>query len=138
MKKKNEIKEELKKLSPFLSEIKKEDSFKVPQNYFKSLPDKVLDQVRVVTKAPEHSPTQPSWIDRLIENIAVLFQPRYAVGFATATILVVASVYFSQQPDSPIEGSYQLASQYIEDNIDDHSPTLAIIEKCLVSCLPIH
>ncbi len=119
MKKKNEIKDELKKLSPFLSDIKKEDSFKVPKNYFKSLPDKILEQVRVTTETSEKSITQANWLDRLFEYISVLFQPKYAVGLATAMILVVASVYYSQKPDNSIEGPYQLVRQYIEDNIDE-------------------
>ena len=119
MKKKNEIKDELNKLSPFLSDIKKKDSFKVPKNYFNSLPDKILEQVLVTTENPEKSIAQPNWLDSLIENIAVLFQPRYAVGLATVMILVIAAVYFSQKTVSPIEESYQLASQYIEENIDE-------------------
>ncbi len=118
MNKKNEIKDELKNLSPFLSEIKKKDSFKVPKNYFKSLPDNVLDQVRITNEASK-SVTQANWLDRLIENIAILFQPKYAVGFATVLILVVATVYLTQKPNNQIDGPYQLISQYIEENIDE-------------------
>ena len=116
MNNKNEINDELKKLSPFLSDIKKEKVFKVPENYFKSLPDKVLEQVQVTTKTTE-SKTQTSWLDRLIENIAFLFQPKFAVGFATALVLVVAAVYFFQKPTNFSE-SYQI-SQYVEENIDE-------------------
>jgi len=118
MKKKNEIKDELKGLSPFLSEIKKENAFKVPKDYFKTLPDDVLKQVQVTSNTTEQSTTQSSWLDWLIENIAVLFQPKYAVGFATALILIVASVYFFQNPTDDLDGSAQL-SEYVEENIDE-------------------
>ena len=125
MKKKNEIKDELEKLSPFLSKIKKENAFKVPKNYFNSLPDEVLKQVQVTSNATEQT-TIPSsnWLDRLVENIAVLFQPRYAVGFATALVLIVAAVYFSQQPGNQVNEPYQLASQYVEEHIDDFDAEL--------------
>ena len=119
MKKKNEIKDELQKLSPFLADLKKEHNFKVPENYFKSLPDKVLDQARVTTKTPEHSPAQPSWLDRLAEYVLFLFQPKYAVGFATVLIVVVASIYFMRGPDNQTDGSFMIASQYVEENIDE-------------------
>jgi hypothetical protein len=119
MKKNNEIKDELKKLSPFLSDIKKENAFKVPKDYFKSLPDKVLDQIQVSKNTTEQISAQASWIDRLIENIAVLFQPRYAIGFATALILIVAAIYINQKPVNQLNGSSNLVSQYVEENIDE-------------------
>ena len=125
MKKKNEIKDELEKLSPFLSEIKKENAFKVPKNYFNSLSEEVLKQVQVTSNSTEQTTTaSTSWLDRLIENIAVLFQPRYAVGFATALILVVAAFYFTQQPGGQLNEPYQLASQYVEEHIDDFDAEL--------------
>ena len=120
MNKKNEIRDELKKLSPFLSDIKKENSFKVPQNYFKSLPEKVLEQVQPTTNTSEKKTTQVGWMERLMENIALLFQPKFAVGFATATILVIAALYFVQKPTDQIDGSYNsIASQYVSENIDE-------------------
>jgi hypothetical protein len=119
MNKKNEINDELKKLSPFLSEIKKENVFKVPENYFKTLPDKVLEQIQTTTNTSEERATQPGWMERLIENIAVLFQPKYAAGFATALILVIATVYFIQKPTDSFDGSYSSVNQYVSDNIDE-------------------
>jgi hypothetical protein len=119
MNNKKEIKDELEKLSPFLSEIKKENAFEVPENYFKSLPDKVLEQIQVSKNTTKQSEDQAGWIDRLIENIVLLFQPKYAVGFATALVFVVASVYIFRKPTDQIDGSYQLASQYISDHIDE-------------------
>ena len=119
MNNKKEIRDELKDLSPFLSDIKKENAFKVPKDYFKSLPDKILEQVQVSKNTTEQTTTQSSWLDRLIEGIAILFQPRYAVGFATALILIVAAVYFNQKPGDQFDGSFQLVSQYVEDNIDE-------------------
>ncbi len=119
MNKKNEINDELKKLSPFLSDIKKENAFKVPENYFKTLPDQVLEQVKTTTNTSEKRVTQPGWMERLMENIAVLFQPKYAVGFATALILVVASVYFIQKPTDSFDGSYTSVNQYVSDHIDE-------------------
>ena len=119
MKKKNEINDELKNLSPFLSDIKKENAFKVPENYFKTLPDKVLEQVQTTTSTSEERATQPGWMERLVEIIAVLFQPKYAAGFATALILVIATVYILQKPADSIDGSYSSINEYVSDNIDE-------------------
>jgi len=121
---KKDIKDELKGLSPLLSGIKKDNAFKVPKDYFKSLPDKVLEQVQVTKNITEKATDQPSWLNRLIENIAVLFQPKYAVGFATALILIVAAVYINQNSGDQLNDSNLFVSQYIEENIDDFDAEL--------------
>ena len=117
MKKNDEIREELKELSPFLAKMKRENAFKVPKNYFESLPDKVLEQVRpqpVTQQTP-----QISWFDRLIDSFAVLLQPRYAVGLATVAILLVAGVFYMQKSADPVVNPDASLAQYISDNIDD-------------------
>ena len=90
----------LESVSP-LAELKKEQVFKVPENYFKSLPDLVLAKVapqeeeEVVTK-PVLSP-QSSWIDDLINSVAVLFQPRYALRLAAVAIVLIGGFVFLQK-----------------------------------------
>ena len=46
MKRNSDIEKELKKISPALSEIKKDNVFKVPQGYFETLPESVLKLVK--------------------------------------------------------------------------------------------
>ena len=117
MKKNDEIREELKELSPFLAKMKREDAFKVPKNYFDSLPDKVLEQVQP-QPATQQTP-QISWFDRLIDSFAVLLQPRYAVGLATVAVLLVAGVFYMQKPVAPEITPDNSLAQYISDNIDE-------------------
>ncbi len=118
MKKKDEIREELNELSPLLARMKKENSFKVPRNYFESLPDKVMEQV--CPQPQTQQAPQIGWLDRLLENLAVLLQPRYAVGLATIAILIVAGVFYLQKPGVDQPGGFDSPlAQYISDNIDE-------------------
>ncbi len=86
----------LESVSP-LAELKKEQTFKVPQNYFESLPDLVLAKVapeeEITVTAPVSSPST-NWLDDIINSVALLFQPRYALRLATVAILLVGGVLF--------------------------------------------
>ena len=116
---KNEIKDELKKISPFLSKIKKEDAFKVPENYFQSLPDQILEQIRDNKNLFEKERSQVTWPDQLMKYIAVLFQPKVAATFATVVALILAAVYFSQKPTDQLDGTDQSVTNYVAENIDE-------------------
>ncbi len=115
----------LESVSP-LAALKKEQAFKVPANYFESLPDLVLDRVQpsrdteeVATPAPA---PQSSWLDDLINSVAVLFQPRYALRLATVAILLVGGVLFMQnlnETDSSLAGTdpVEAVDELTEDDL---------------------
>ncbi len=101
----------LESVSP-LAELKRAPGFSVPKNYFESLPDLVLDRVapKQVTETvaevakPAATPSS-SWLDDVINSIAFLFQPRYALRLAGVAVLLVAGFFFLQNPDSSSEGT---------------------------------
>lgn len=85
----------LESVSP-LAEIKAQP-FTVPKNYFQSLPDLVLDQIKaeeVVEKPVVATEPQTSWLDELINSVAVLFQPKYALRLASVAVLVIVGFFF--------------------------------------------
>jgi len=93
----------LESVSP-LAALKKEPAFTVPKNYFESLPDLVLDRVApkpvTETVAEPASSSSSSWLDDLINSVAVLFQPRYALRLATVAMVLVAAVFFIQNQNA--------------------------------------
>ena len=97
MKRKNEIREELKELSPFLLDMKdKGDGFKVPKNYFKTLPDEVLKKVQEAPE-PMASDSKMSLWDECIYYIQWLFnKPQGVMTLASVAILMVAGIFFFQ------------------------------------------
>ena len=124
-KNKKEIREELEKLAPSLSKLKKEEHFEVPENYFQQLPDDILKQIdfgknQTFTKATP----APNWLDVLVEKISFLFQPRVAIGFGVVVILLASTFLLNQSIiDSPTEGFAEISETEIEDylkaNLDD-------------------
>jgi hypothetical protein len=113
--------DELRKMAPRLSELKRENPFQVPDSYFDSLADNIQQQIQVLPdfdkvaaqnpfNVPEgyfdSLPTaiQQRIIDERSERISVgrwiasvLFRPKFAVAFASVAVLLVFSVrYFSR------------------------------------------
>ena len=85
-------------LSPFLAEQKrKEEGFKVPVDYFQSLPDEVLRRIGPMSPEPSLQP-ESNWLDQLTAFVEGLFQPRYALAYATTLALLVAVVYLISGP----------------------------------------
>jgi len=101
----------LESVSP-LAELKKAPGFSVPKNYFESLPDLVLDRVApkqvtetvAETAKPATTPSS-NWLDDIINSIAVLFQPRYAMRLAGVAVLLVAAFVFFHNTDNPNKGT---------------------------------
>ncbi len=134
MKSKKEIREELEELSPFLSKLKEEgDGFKVPNNYFKTLPDEVLKKagIQSVKEVIPQTP-QITWIDEFIISIQSLFQPRYAMAFASVAILIVAGLLLLNDKNTDLQFSDNIEldlspeeiQAYISSNIDDFDSEL--------------
>jgi hypothetical protein len=106
--------DELRKIAPELSEMKREDGFTTPHNYFKELPDRVFAKI-VVDEAPAtHS---FSWLKSFLK-------PKYRFAYATVLILIVAGVWYSQSSSSAdvvIEISKEDALQYVMNNLHEYS-----------------
>ncbi len=132
MKNSDELREELEEFSPFLQKMKERDEgFKVPKDYFKSLPDEVLGKIQ-----PE-LPAQHSWLDDLTAFVQRLWQPRYALALATVAVLVVAAVWIfdqnkhtgMQQPvaDAMLESiSDEALQNYVSENIGEFDRELIL------------
>lgn len=138
MKEKDHIREELEGLSPLLVKMKedKQQPFRVPGGYFQSLPDDVLRRIRaeeglVRGKAPE---IRTAWRERMGQAFQSFLQPRYAIGLASAVVLVVAGWYLFWQAGPAIaEPSDTLASlsqeeitEYISNNIESFDIELIV------------
>lgn len=109
MKDKEELRKELEELSPFLSRMKKRaDGFNVPENYFQSLPDEILKQVK---------PARASRSSSLRARLQPLWQPKYALAFAASVALLVAAVAFfrSKEANDPAQPYTSLSLQGISD-----------------------
>lgn len=126
MENKDEIRKELEELSPFLSKMeKKKGGFEVPANYFKQLPDLIMDRIQE-EETPSYSvaPTT-NWLDQIIERIQLLLQPQYAMALASVAILIVASIFFFGQNDNLTnattlaEVSDDEISSYVMNNVEE-------------------
>ena len=127
---KEEVKEELKDLSPFLYQIKgKGSAFKVPEGYFSQLQDQILDQVKAM---PEASPkTNRAWkanifIPGFFDQLNALLQPRMALTLASVIVIMVAAWFLVRSGEGPVSGEPSFASlsveeiqNYIDANLDD-------------------
>ena len=130
MKNNDNIRDELNELSPFLAKRKgMEEGFKVPKDYFSTLPDEVMKRVR-----PEASPIaepQRDWLDGVAGFFQNLFQPRYALAYASVAVLIAAGVYFFSPPEDPAlpvanfeNISDEALESYLSENIDAFSTDL--------------
>jgi hypothetical protein len=72
--------EELHKIAPRLSKIQKENSFKVPDGYFETLPQKLQERL--------HPDEKGSWLQRIMEY----FKPHLALAGMMVGVFVIAFV----------------------------------------------
>lgn len=129
MKNKEEIKEELKGLSPFLLEQKgKPEGFDVPKDYFNSLPDEVLGKLNARTETIAVGEKE-NWLDQLVKSLQYFFQPRYALAYASVALLLVGGIYYKSSGSGEqqvvaaaaiLDGlSDEVLNEYISENIDE-------------------
>jgi len=125
---KKEIQEELENLAPSLAKMRKEETIEVPQNYFNKLPDQILSQLDF---PKNNTPTENiiatssvSWIDQMIGSIGALFQPRIAIGFGMAIILMGAFLFLNKDMTVRDSGIVTLSDEelesYIKTNLDEY------------------
>lgn len=124
---KKEIQDELEKIAPSLSKLKKEEVFDVPENYFSQLPDQILNEIDFSKNKrvpdPVSSSRSSSWLDQLADRLNIFFQPRIAVGFAMMILLAVASIFILNNENASSNEMADLTSaeleNYVKANIDD-------------------
>ena len=126
-KNKKEIQDELEKLAPSLSKLKKEELFDIPENYFNQLPEQILGQIdfsknKTVEETVSTSPAS-SWLDQITERLATFFQPKMTIGFAMMIMLGVTSVFILNDTNVSVTPIADLTANelenYVEANIDD-------------------
>ncbi len=93
---KEELENELRELSPFLADLKKQqgnDSFKTPKFYFDNLADKVLAQAnsteKTVSMKQKGTPQYATLLTRLQGFLSVVSPPRWAMAFASLALVAV-------------------------------------------------
>jgi hypothetical protein len=119
-----EVKKELEELAPGLNRLKaKGDGFKVPANYFRKLPDEVIQQLPFSKKRDRISLWQ-----KAEEWVAHLFQPQMRLAIAAVLILVLAGWWiFSPslnggEQSTPLafeEVTANEAAAYLTENVDE-------------------
>jgi len=131
--KKNEIKDELEELSPFLSKLKKDkkEGFSMPANYFEGFEDRLMHRIHEeealegTTSSDTGSASSPTigfW-----SFIKSMFRPQYAVGFSVAMVLIVFSLYLFNNGEQTVNQPILLA-QVLEEEL-----TLAETEAYIIS-----
>lgn len=105
MQKDKDIKDELKKLSPLLSEMKaKADRPQPPENYFHYLESSIMEQV-----ATEPTPTVQTAGGVRISLWQRVFSPFGAAGLASVLLLAGAALFFIKKGDAPTTAGLQFA-----------------------------
>lgn len=142
MKEKSHIQEELEGLSPKLAQMKAEgiQPFRVPEGYFEGLPGDVLRRIRAEEGlAREEAPAaQPGWPERIRQALHILLRPRYAVGLASAAVLVAVGLYFfwparTAEPVQPLANlSQEEIAAFITTNIESFDIDM-MVEASVIS-----
>ena len=116
MKKDNDILNELKKLSPELSKLKKLPQDEVPHQYFEALPEKIFSRIR---KEDEKKPVWQVWLDNA-------FRPKLRIAYAIAAAVVLSLLIFNNPGEQATSLDVQLAEisdqeldNYVLANLND-------------------
>ena len=114
MKDTNAIKEELQEIAPLLAQQKaKREPFQLPDNYFKTLEEQLLDSIEATDKTPLYQPTR-----KIIQLSTSILSKAAAIA-----LLVGGSFIFWQQNKSSTSIHTALSSEeltaYIADNLHE-------------------
>lgn len=113
--------DELKKLAPGLSKLKNENPFRVPDNYFDSLPDTIQQKINALPDLERMNKENPfsvpeGYFDSLPMNIqqrivdekkkksifgewlSISFRPKYALAFVTVVLLALFGIMYLMKP----------------------------------------
>ena len=88
---------ELRELSPVLANLKQQNAdnqpFKVPKFYFDTLADKVLGQAQTTDFKVKQAPQYFGFLARFQSVFTDVFQPKWAMAFASLALVVAAGWY---------------------------------------------
>lgn len=103
MQRKKDILNELKEIAPEFSSVEQKNPFKVPENYFRNLPDRVMCNI------PSEEPVKGfiDRLDRIVNNwLNLVFQPRYAVPVASVLLFTIISINLYNRFDNVTKNSF--------------------------------
>lgn len=107
------------KLPDFLEEMRGENPFKTPHNYFRGLPDQIMQRIQ-----EEKSQTQPdSWWNSLANIVQKALIPKPV--WALAMVLIVGGYFWMNNANQlhiqDLESDFTSGelAQYIQEHIDD-------------------
>ena len=128
------LKDELRGLSPFLWEQKRQpEGYKVPGDYFRSLADEIIKRPELKPARRQTQPEKSTWWETWAAALHSLRQPRYALAFATVALLLVAGIYYCPPPVATSslmtkvtldEVPGEVLEGYISENIDEFEEEL--------------
>lgn len=129
MEERQNLQEELRKIAPFLSKMKKEsDGFTVPDNYFKKLPDEIINQLNVDNQEVALSRgNEKNWWKDFLNNLNWLLQPRPAMAFASILLLIFAGLFLMNPTTEPEKSialsdiSLEELEIFFEENMEDYA-----------------
>jgi hypothetical protein len=103
----------------FLKDLKRENPFQVPPNYFKHLPDQIME--KIVAEERERKAEHPGWWRYLEGVLAHLWAPKPIL--ALASVLLVLGVWFfwlsSSQPEYFAEFTPDDIQHYVIEHLDE-------------------
>lgn len=106
-------------LPEFLKDLKKENPFQVPHNYFKHLPDQIMEEIKA--KENSRQAKQNVWWHNLAGTITNFWAPKPIL--ALASLLLVLGLWFfwpsPGQSDFFAEFSQDDIQHYIIENLDE-------------------
>ena len=120
MSEKENIQKELEELAPELSQVKKENLFEVPADYFQKLPGELMAKLQ--------SEPQANWWDTLDNQIQLWLdkwlKPQFAMpAFASMVVLIMAAHLLIVPPGSVTEPTTLagISDAVLEDYVYDYS-----------------
>ncbi len=135
MNEKDNIRDELKLLAPKLTSLHgKNEGFSVPKDYFKNLPDELIERIR------QDMPDQPEvhWYDKLLNLSSTFIKPRYALALAAVLVLITVGIWFLTNPGAtqtaaPLVQIEEISDEalftYVSDNIRDFDRDLLVSQS---------
>jgi hypothetical protein len=106
------------RLPDFLREMRRDNPFVTPHNYFKELPDQIMARIQ----SDKSRKQIPKW-QQLLPIIDWIFRPKPA--WAMATVIVVAGLLYVNLPNPVADVSFNQEfsttdiAQYVQTHIDD-------------------
>lgn len=112
--KKKDIQKELSELSPLLAKLRvqtPQDRPAVPEGYFDTLPDQVMDRIRAEEQATAFA--SGARIRRLPVHLRILKSPGFAIGVAAVLTLLIVGRFLLPGPEGP-----DMATAALEEQVD--------------------